>query len=635
MVTNTVIVIESGIGGMALGFQKAGFNVAAAFEKDKNASDVYKENINQKIYRYSLLELQPEDVPDADVIAADLTKLRPLHRGHVLLDMNPQYFEALYNIFTFKHPKAFLIVMKKGMCKDAAFEKAVDGFQRLGYSYKYSVINSREMTGLPVNENRLYLIGYRNDPPYVDINFPNYMEQVHTLPFRELFSSSTDEEEYYRGDYGQIEETTKDDCFLCWRKDRYIERPYASWNVVKMPLVRINGQIRKLTPYDVARLKGFPESFTLSSSTNKARLYRMLLHEPNVQVIQRIAYQLMDSFVQTPLRRMQEHNAEKFERIFAAYMDKKTGGKNENEHDPDRFWDYKYVYYGNSYCFDLKFYNSNSIAGHNIQRVCELLKKQPLKENSRIILAAANVVSDEIKNKCREKYNISVWDVKNLIWLFDEFPVIKNEFIALLNFPTEDISPERPEPYIFDEPEETQGEIDLKEQLRRIRPGREEYHQYENICIDILKYVLGDYLTLWYVQEKTDNGMYRFDLCCKIKSGVDQDFFETIKRYFNTKYIVFEFKNYSERITQQEIYTTEKYLYEKALRRVAIIISRNGADENALAAARGSLRENGKLILCLSDKDLIELIDIKDKNEQPAGLFFEAMLDDLLIHLEK
>ena len=114
MVTNTVIVIESGIGGMALGFQKAGFNVAAAFEEDKNASDVYK------VYRYSLLELQPEDVPDADVIAADLTKLRPLHRGHVLLDMNPQYFEALYNIFTFKHPKAFLIVMKKGMCKDAA-----------------------------------------------------------------------------------------------------------------------------------------------------------------------------------------------------------------------------------------------------------------------------------------------------------------------------------------------------------------------------------------------------------------------------------------------------------------------------------------------------------------------------------
>ncbi len=108
-----------------------------------------------------------------------------------------------------------------------------------------------------------------------------------------------------------------------------------------------------------------------------------------------------------------------------------------------------------------------------------------------------------------------------------------------------------------------------------------------------------------------------------------------VQQYFNTKYIVFEFKNYNEQITQKEIYTTEKYLYEKALRRVAVIISRRGADENALTAARGSLRETGKLILCLSDKDIMDLIDIKDKNEQSTGNFFEAMLDDLLIHLEK
>ena len=84
-----------------------------------------------------------------------------------------------------------------------------------------------------------------------------------------------------------------------------------------------------------------------------------------------------------------------------------------------------------------------------------------------------------------------------------------------------------------------------------------------------------------------------------------------------------------------ELYTTEKYLYEKALRRVAIIISRKGADENALAAVRGSLRESGKLILCLSDRDILELMEIKERNEQPTEAFLGAMLDDLLIHLEK
>jgi len=93
-------------------------------------------------------------------------------------------------------------------------------------------------------------------------------------------------------------------------------------------------------------------------------------------------------------------------------------------------------------------------------------------------------------------------------------------------------------------------------------------------------------------------------------------------------------KNHSEKISQKEIYTTEKYLYEKALQRVAIIISGKGADENALAAVRGSLRESGKLILCLSDRDILEMIEIKERNEQPTEAFLSAMLDDLLIHLE-
>ena len=80
---------------------------------------------------------------------------------------------------------------------------------------------------------------------------------------------------------------------------------------------------------------------------------------------------------------------------------------------------------------------------------------------------------------------------------------------------------------------------------------------------------------------------------------------------------------------------TEKYLYEKALRKVAVIISRSGPDEHALQAVKGSLRENGKLIICLSDNSLLEMIDIKDRGEQEPAEFLGAILDDLLVHLEK
>ena len=78
----------------------------------------------------------------------------------------------------------------------------------------------------------------------------------------------------------------------------------------------------------------------------------------------------------------------------------------------------------------------------------------------------------------------------------------------------------------------------------------------------------------------------------------------------------------------------EKYLYEKALRKVAIIISRKGSDERAKKATRGSLCELRKLIICLSNEDANKLIDMKINKEDPAD-YLEALLDDMLMDLEK
>ena len=104
--------------------------------------------------------------------------------------------------------------------------------------------------------------------------------------------------------------------------------------------------------------------------------------------------------------------------------------------------------------------------------------------------------------------------------------------------------------------------------------------------------------------------------------------------YFRSKYIIFEFKNYKDVITQKEIYTTEKYLYAKALRCVAIIVSCNGSDENAKKAIKGTLRENGKLILNLSNRDLVNMLEY-ELNGNLASEYLYNVLDEMLIELEK
>ena len=149
-----------------------------------------------------------------------------------------------------------------------------------------------------------------------------------------------------------------------------------------------------------------------------------------------------------------------------------------------------------------------------------------------------------------------------------------------------------------------------------------------------MKNAFSDDLALWREQQKSNKDLYRFDLLCRIKDGKQKTFWSVLERYFNSKYVIFEFKNYSEKTTQKEIYTTERYLYAKALRSVAIIVSANGYEENAYWAAKGSLRENGKLIMLFDTKDLIAMNKMKIEQEDPANYLLE-ILDDLLLNLEK
>ena len=82
------------------------------------------------------------------------------------------------------------------------------------------------------------------------------------------------------------------------------------------------------------------------------------------------------------------------------------------------------------------------------------------------------------------------------------------------------------------------------------------------------------------------------------------------------------------------IYITEKYLFNAALRNVAIIISRHGFSDSARFAANGCLKENGKLIMNISDLDLISMLDSKLNGDSPEEILL-TRLEDTLMKISK
>lgn len=543
---NTVVIFNAGIGALTLGFQNAGYEILKAYEPDRKVIEIYQENISQNVTACSLSSIDPVTVPDSDVWAFDLTQSKA-----------EEVFYSL-TLVQRRRPPAILFVMKKQLWK-GFIKEHIFQLQEYGYHITHKNIQSSEVTAFPLREEFAYIVSKRVNAS--DMIMP---VQVHksSILLDGWVEMNPQDSWYYRIDFAKekIDASHAGDSVLCWEKGGYRESGQVRLNLIKMPLIRIHGVYHKITHNEIARLKGFPEDFP-RSVPNKSRMYRSLIYAPNIKVTEQVVRNLcVEPYINSEgdVQMKNWENMARFKQLFEKYLTYKGVSFQSDE------WVFMTRMYSDSKeIATLKRLQSYSrLVG---KAVSDQKKDLPLQN----ICVVANLVSDETKRKYEEAKLGYVWDIRNVLWLFEDYPELKNELISILNYSVENIEPERPEPFIFEESsqmENTDPESVADSyiaQLKVLETGSAAFKKYEELCVSILKYILGEYLTLWEQQKTTEEDLYRFDMCCKIKNGVTQDFFDTICKYFSTKYIVFEFKNYEKPITQREIYTTEKYLYEK------------------------------------------------------------------------
>jgi hypothetical protein len=186
-------------------------------------------------------------------------------------------------------------------------------------------------------------------------------------------------------------------------------------------------------------------------------------------------------------------------------------------------------------------------------------------------------------------------------------------------------------PEYLTEPQLSKGQ-QLAAALKAVPAGKKGAREFETKCFDALQYIFETDFSNWSKQKVTDGGISRYDVIARISSG--HDFWRSIVAYFRSWYVIFEFKNFSQKISQGQVFTTERYLFVGAMRTVAFIVSRKGADKNALAVTRGAVRDSGKLIIHLSLDDIFKMLDMKDNSDDPNGFLFDH-LDDMLMRLER
>lgn len=260
------------------------------------------------------------------------------------------------------------------------------------------------------------------------------------------------------------------------------------------------------------------------------------------------------------------------------------------------------------------------------------------------VLIVAADIRPEIKNRIQDKYNLQILNLNDLISLASIDLELMERLVQLCEVDLSErqfdsnanpiINPKhiRIKPNTNSSNENERIGRELIEKLQSIPLGRDGCYEFEDIASEILKYLFDENLTGWHQQKRTTDDLHRYDLICRVIDN--STIWKFISQNLDSRYVLFEFKNYREQIGQSQIYSTEKYLYEKAKRKVCFLISRIGASDNALAACQGAMREHGKLILCLDDKGLTEMISCKVSGDDPNELLFEKV-DKFLMELPR
>ncbi|MFH0866217.1 MAG: hypothetical protein V1904_08475 [Bacteroidota bacterium] len=312
-------------------------------------------------------------------------------------------------------------------------------------------------------------------------------------------------------------------------------------------------------------------------------------------------------------------------------------------------YDFDIKYMGKEGMCEVKFYQSRFTPYDSTLLAAKQLKNQQKIDYKTLLLIVNGVFPESYSTEIFNDLGVQIWDITTLFSLVIDDPNLLSrlEFILVkvygysvydLNYHRRSVVRKNIISEFWKKVVKAQ-KIDLEKrgeklskQIKLVKPGNKEFHKYENSCTELLKYLFNNDLELLEKQKATDDKLSRYDLICRINSI--NRFWQDLSKDFNSRYIVFEFKNYKEKIKQGQIYTTEKYLFTTALRSISFLISRSGADSNAIKAAKGALKESGKLIICLADDELNEMALAKDKGDEPEKILM-VKIDKFLVEINR
>lgn len=304
----TVGSLFAGIGGIELGFVRAGHRVLWAVEKDHKCCLTYRHNHKGiQLIENDVQNVEPLSLPPVDIITAGFP-CQPFSvagqqrgfsdsRGNLFFDVI-RFVKALQPRFIFLENVQNLQEHDGGR----TFITIHNALMENGYYVRYRVMRASEYGGIPQIRDRIYIVAFRNITDCDPFKFPEPIPL--TVSIDDIVSRSERKHEiyYYQANdpcYSKLSGIVKDksSIYRVYHDSIKITRNHmcptltASMGTQKnqVPLVVDDYGIRKLTLRECLDFQGFPKDYYFPNTITIDDAYKQIGNSVCVPVIGKIA----------------------------------------------------------------------------------------------------------------------------------------------------------------------------------------------------------------------------------------------------------------------------------------------------------------------------------------------------------
>lgn len=316
----TVGSLYAGIGGICLGFIKAGAEILWANEYDEYACITYQKNFNHNLFEKDIWKLSPRNLKKIDILTAGFPcqpfSLAGYQKGFED-ERGNHFYRILYFLETMKPKAVFLENVKhlNGHDNGNTLSIITSELKKINYEVKIKIMNTSEYGNLPQNRERIFIVGFRNTRkginPYIEkFKFPSKTKLTRTIQ-RILEKNAVEEKYYYREDkynFNQLRDRVIDgNTFYQWRRIYVRENknnlcPTLTANMGtgghNVPIILDRNGIRKLTPRECFNFQGFPLKFKLPKEIPNSQLYKQAGNSVSIPVVRRIAKRIIKALLE-------------------------------------------------------------------------------------------------------------------------------------------------------------------------------------------------------------------------------------------------------------------------------------------------------------------------------------------------